>query len=225
MCVVEAKGFAGGICVMWKFGLMCQQMEYNKNLIAIKVSDAFCSWLLVGFYGPPYLAKKQKAWGNLMVLLESCQLPWVCIGDFNFTTNDQEILGGNKGGARSSATNYLKELIFEFGAIDLGYSGKPFTWARGRWGSSAIKRRLDRGIASISWRLAFPKATVSHLGAINSNHAPILLNTNPEDSFAHRPFRFEAAWIRNNGCNSVMEKAWESISSGTAFSKLYVGAF
>nr|POE60828.1 hypothetical protein CFP56_39840 [Quercus suber] len=149
MCVVEAKGSAGG------------------------------------FYNPPYLAKKQKAWGNLMALLELCQLPWVCI------------------------------------AIDLGYSGKSFTWARGRWRSFAIKRRLDRGIATILWRLAFLKATVSHLGAINSDHAPILLNTNLEDSFAHQPFQFEAAWIKDNGCNSVVEKAWESVSSSTAFSRLY----
>nr|POE71798.1 hypothetical protein CFP56_65790 [Quercus suber] len=145
MCVVEAKSFAGGICIMWKSDLMCQQVEHNKSLIVIKV----------------------------------------CIGDFNFTTNDNEFLGRNKGEAGSLANNYLKELIFEFGAIDLGYLGNSFTWARGSWGSSAIKRRLDRGIASISWRLAFPKAAVSHLGAINSNHALILLNTNPENNFAH----------------------------------------
>ncbi|KAL4603073.1 hypothetical protein ACB092_10G099500 [Castanea dentata] len=145
MCVVEAKGITGCICVMWKVGFMIHQVEYNKNLIAVKVFDALCSWLLVGFYGPPYPAKKQK--------------------------------------------------------------GNTFTWARGRWGSSAIKRRLDRAIASISWRLAFPKAVVAHLGAINSDHAPILLDTKPEESFTHRPFRFEATWIRDNGCNSVVEKA------------------
>ena len=75
-----------------------------------------------------------------------------------------------------------------------------------QWASSAIKRRLDRGIASISWRLAFPKASVSHLGAINSDHTPILLDTNPDDSFAHRPFRFEAAWVRDNGCIFVVER-------------------
>ena len=62
MCVVDAKGIVGGICVMWKAGLMIQQVEYNKNLIAIEVSDTLCSCLLVGFYGPPYPAKKQKAW-------------------------------------------------------------------------------------------------------------------------------------------------------------------
>lgn len=68
-----------------------------------------------------------------MALLESCQCPWVCLGDFNFTVNDNEVLGKNRGGAGSSTTNYLKELIFESRAIDLGYSGNAFTWARGRW--------------------------------------------------------------------------------------------
>lgn len=155
---------------------------------------------------PPYFSKKHKAWENLMALLNSCNCPWVCIGDFNFTTTNNKVLSGSKGGG-SSSTNYLKDLIYEFGAVDLGYFGNIYTWARGQWGSSAIKRRLDKGIASISWRLAFPNASVTHLGAINSDHTPILLDTNPEDGFAHRPFKFEAAWVRENGCNSVVEKA------------------
>ena len=40
ICVVEAKGIASGIYVMWKSSLSIYQVEYNKNLIALKVSDA-----------------------------------------------------------------------------------------------------------------------------------------------------------------------------------------
>ncbi|XP_065624109.1 uncharacterized protein LOC136065133 [Quercus suber] len=140
-----------------------------------------------------------------MAFINSCLCPWVCIYDFNFTTNDKEILGGNRSG-ESLAINYLKEFIFEFNAIDLGFSG--------------IKRRLDKGIASISWHLAFPSAAMAHLGALKSNHTPILLDTNPKDSIAHRPFRFKAAWIRDSGCNSIMEKAWNVQARGPAFFKL-----
>lgn len=42
MCVVETKGIAGGICIMWKFGLSIHQVDYNKNLVAFKVSDMVC---------------------------------------------------------------------------------------------------------------------------------------------------------------------------------------
>nr|POE78759.1 hypothetical protein CFP56_65080 [Quercus suber] len=130
---------------------------------------------------------------------------WACIGAFNFIINDEEQFGGKKGGP--SSTNYLKELLFELNAVDLGYSGNKFTWARGKWGNSAIRRRLDKGVANISWRLAYLKATITHLGAIKSDHAPILLDTNPCDSFAHRPFRFEAIWLRNENCSAVIENA------------------
>ena len=102
----------------------------------------------------------------------------------------------------------------------MGCSGSKFTWAKGSWGNSAIRRRLDRGIANISWRLAFPRASIAHLRAINSDHAPLLLDTNPKDSFAHKPFCFEAAWIRDNSCNSIMEKAWNERVTGSAMVKL-----
>ena len=127
MCVVEAKGLADGICMMWRSGITIQKVEFNKNLIAVKVADAMRSWLLVGFYDPPYPTKKQKAWENLMALLESYNCPWACLGDFNFTLEDNEISTKGSRGARDSKNNFLKELVFEYGAIDLGYSGNAYT--------------------------------------------------------------------------------------------------
>ena len=111
--------------------------------------------------------------------------------------------------------------MFKFNAVDLGYSGNKFTWARGKWGKAAIKRRLDKGMASISWRLAFPKAVISHLGVIKSDHTPILLDTNPSDSFAHRPFKFEAVRLRDERCNNVIENTWNANVAGLDFTKLY----
>ena len=111
--------------------------------------------------------------------------------------------------------------MFEFGAIDLGYSGSKFTWPKRNWGNTAIKRRLDRGIANISWRLAYPKAAISHLEAIKSNHTPILWDTNPNEEFPHRPFRFEAVWLKDDSCVPVIENAWNTEPLGFKFIKLY----
>ena len=94
-------------------------------------------------------------------------------------------------------------------------------WVRGKWGKASIKRRLDRGIANISWRLAFPKATISHLGIINSDHAPILLDTNPNDSFAHVSFRFEVVWLKDERCSAVTKNAWKIKALGSDFIRLY----
>ncbi|XP_075640416.1 uncharacterized protein LOC142612185 [Castanea sativa] len=141
------------------------------------------------------------------------------MGDFNCILNEDVQIGSCKGS--TSTTNYLKELMFNLSFIDLGYSGNKFTCAKGKWGNASIKRRLDKGVASISWRLAYPKATISHLSDINSNHAPILLDTCPTDSFAHRPFHFEAVWLRDKGCRLVIEDAFSREVFGSDFVKLY----
>ena len=184
--VVDAKNTAGGLCLMWKSSVSISLVDFSKDLIAVKVSDAIYNWILVGFYRPSYASKKKMAWENLFVLLESIHIPWVCVRDINFTTSEDEKFGGKKGSF--SQKNYLQELIFEFGVIDLSFLGSKFTWAKGRRCNSAIKRRLDKAIASMVWRLAYPKATISHLRAIRSNHTPILLDSNSVTSFAHRPF-------------------------------------
>ena len=123
--VIEAKGSAGGLCMMWWDNDIVEVLEYNKNLIVVQVSDNLCKWVLVGFYGPTYPAKKAKAWGNLSALLESFSCPWICMGDFNYTLHQDERVSGSKGS--SSTTNHLKDLMFEFEAIDLGSSSNKFT--------------------------------------------------------------------------------------------------
>ena len=67
-CVVEDKGSAGGLCMLWKYGVDLKEVEFNKDLIAVKVDDQCVEWLFVGFYGPSYYSKKKKAWGNLFAL-------------------------------------------------------------------------------------------------------------------------------------------------------------
>jgi hypothetical protein len=213
--IVEATGRAGGICMAWSNALKVEVLEFNSHIIAITIHDNQCSWSLIGFYGPPYKTKRRKAWENLYALLESLDGPRICFGDFNEMVDSIEKEGGRIG--CSSAPNYLKNMLFDLGAIDLGFSSNKFTWTNKRWGPNCIRERLDRGIANISWRLAFPEAAILHLGVIKFNYAPILLDTNPSNPFTSRPFRFEAAWARDSGCYRVIEEAWkENVRGQTA---------
>ena len=72
----------------------------------------------------------------------------------------------------------------------------------------------------MSWRLAFPKATIHHLGAINSDHCTILLDTQLVDHYVPRPFRFEVAWTRDTKCYGVIDEAWKEEVGGSNFLKL-----
>uniref|UniRef100_A0A2N9FNE5 RNase H type-1 domain-containing protein n=1 Tax=Fagus sylvatica TaxID=28930 RepID=A0A2N9FNE5_FAGSY len=187
--VVSTSGKAGGICLMWSSSMDVQVLEFNYCTIAITIREEYCSWSLIGFYGPPYYAKRRKAWGNLHALLQSINGPWMCFGDFNYVVEESEKEGGNRGS--TSTLNFLKELLFELEAIDLGFSGNLFRWWNKRWGRGAIRERLDREISNPSWRLAFPKASVFHLGAINSDHAP------------------------DPRCGGVIKEAWKSKVTGS----------
>ena len=134
--IVSAKGKAGGIGLFWSNIVSTKIVEFDSRTIAITVRDEFCSWSLIGFYGPPYQAKRRKVWSNLHALLQSLNEPWMCFGDFNVVVEDSEKEGGIQGS--TSVSNFLKELLFDLSAIDLGYSGKQFTWWNKRWGRGAI---------------------------------------------------------------------------------------
>jgi hypothetical protein len=121
----------------------------------------------------------------------------------------KEKSGGRVGS--NSALNYLSSLMFELGAVDLGYAGAKFTWCNKQWGRGSIRERLDRGIANMEWRMEFPRANVLHLGAVNSDHCPLLIDTNPIDVRCPRPFRFEAMWAEDARCYGVIDKAWKKI--------------
>jgi hypothetical protein len=216
---VDAVGKAGGICMLWNYNVQAEIMDFESHLIALKITDVFGCWTLAGFYGPPYKTKQSKAWVNLHAFLDSIVGPWLCMGDFNTITMDSEKEGGRAG--NSSSTNFLNDLMFDLGAIDLGFTGNKFTWSNKRWGRGSIRERLDRGIANVNWRMTFPKAVIYHLGAINSDHSPLLLDTNPLDIHCPRPFRFIAAWIRDSRCAEIVHGAWQKSFFGCDSFKLF----
>jgi hypothetical protein len=143
----------------------------------------------------------------------------MCFGDFNLTLCDEEKVGGKRGSG--STPNLLQEIMFEFGAVDLGFTGSNFTWCNKRWGRGCIRQRLDRGIANMHWRLAFPRVAIYHLGAVNSNHNPLLIDSNLEDCLAPRSFRFKAMWAKDPRCYDVIDGAWQVNVNGLACFRLY----
>ncbi|PON60243.1 LOW QUALITY PROTEIN: hypothetical protein PanWU01x14_154150, partial [Parasponia andersonii] len=75
---------------------------------------------------------------------------------------------------RSNKRNLGDFVLFDFGAIDLGFAGNSFTW-NNRQDGTHIRECIDRAICSTWWKLLYKKPGVVHLtmSSLASNQCPI----------------------------------------------------
>ncbi len=83
--------------------------------------------------------------------------------------------------------------------------------------------RLDRGVSTSEWRLLFPDACVRNLPFAFSDHHAVMVDF--EARVERSPpkkhlFRFEAAWIKREGCEDVIREAWSLPQSGSRMFQL-----
>lgn len=137
----------------------------------------------------------------------SCLGSWICLGDFNKVLSQTEKKGSRL--VASPSTGGLHNFILNMGLVDIEFVGNLFTWCNGRHG--LILEHLDRAMANRDQRTLFPQATLHHLPRNASDHAPIFLDTQGENSSGPRLFRFEPFWTKDNSCkgdSKCLEIQW-----------------
>lgn len=88
-------------------------------------------------YGPPYKNLCNNFWHAMDNLGLCYNDPWICIGDFNAIISPNDKLGRRP--FDSFSYNLFSDFMDDFGMIDLGFNGNPFTWSNHRQDSSLIK--------------------------------------------------------------------------------------
>ena len=95
------------------------------------------------------------------------------------------------------------------GLMDIDLIGNNFTWVRRAVGTPTMMKRLDRALASLSWRHLFPEAYIEVLGKLHSDHFSLLLRCDGQQLVrGERPFRFLAAWTTHPDYDAVVNSAW-----------------
>uniref|UniRef100_A0A803P4L2 Reverse transcriptase n=1 Tax=Cannabis sativa TaxID=3483 RepID=A0A803P4L2_CANSA len=69
---------------------------------------------------------------------------------------------------------------------------------------------------SADWCLNFPKATVLLHPIMASDHAPVVLDTQPITQKLHYPFRFLEVWTGDSRCGAIIKDAWSKLCYGQA---------
>ncbi|KAK8571339.1 hypothetical protein V6N13_103466 [Hibiscus sabdariffa] len=115
----------------------------------------------------------------------------------------------------NSTDQALSNMVFNYGLMDLGFSGPTFTWYSG---SRAV--RLDRCLGNKAWFSHFPNSVLHHLIRMKSDHQPLLLQT---ATVTHSPrsqhFKYFSGWNLHPAFKQFVEEAWRSDLPITEHSK------
>ncbi|KAH7839880.1 hypothetical protein Vadar_009914 [Vaccinium darrowii] len=218
---VDPTGLAGGLAVFWKSTSNVEVKRACSWFIDVQITDVRDneSWRLVNVYfsSKPEIRKAQ--WEVFLEYKRCLGDSWCLWGDMNCVLNSEE----KKGGLDPAywTTSKFQDFIDQCNLIDLGFTGYPFTWRNNREGEGYIQERLDRALATQSWRTKFAQATVEHIDAVGSDHNALLLCLDPGQTHRHSLFRFDARWVQDDEMATVVENAWKTPISGSRFFSVY----
>ena len=162
----------GGLVLLWKQDIRVIVEDSSRYCIDVLIEkNTPQEWRFTGFYFELVTTRRHKAWTKLQTLNDKPHIPWLCAGDFNEITRQEEKMGGV-----THENSQMQPFIDECGFMDLGFIGPKFTWSRHYTNGHSIWKRLDRGLATNLWFLRFLGARVHHLPCLSSNHCPLLIN-------------------------------------------------
>ncbi|KAI3467460.1 hypothetical protein Pfo_024123 [Paulownia fortunei] len=121
----------------------------------------------------------------------------------------------------SKTQSHMSKKIDTLGICDSGFVGHPYTWSNKFFGLANIQLRLDMFLANSNLRLLFPRACVSHLPSIASDHSPLLLLTHTDLDVGLKPFHFEEMWLRDESCEEIVSSSWKVSISGSFLFRLH----
>ncbi|XP_019163494.1 PREDICTED: uncharacterized protein LOC109159838 [Ipomoea nil] len=210
---VDSVRRKGGLCLLWRRNNCARLLNYSQNHIDLEVSlPNGRPWRLTCFYGYPNRDRRRASWDFLRSLKGASDLPWVVLGDFN------DILMQSEKRGRLPHPNGLLEgfgdALDDCGLMTLPMVGYPFTWERFKGTVDWVEERSDRVVTCADWRELFDRARVFNLQTDLSDHSALFLDIyGVAPSIRPRGFKFENAWLLDDGCRAVVEDEW-SVSAG-----------
>lgn len=213
---VNRVGLSGGLALLWREDIDVTLQTFSRRHIDVVIEEKALNrrWRFTGFYGHPETSKRNLSWQLLKKLASYPLLPWVCMGDFNKILEFNE-----KEGGRFRPWNQIRDfrcVLEDCGLADLGYIGNKFTWVNHHEDNSWTRLRLDRGVATSTWKTIFSEAQIFHLETVASDHSLILLDwadtrmgsARPINYKHKKPFRFEQNWAKADECGRIIKQIW-----------------
>jgi hypothetical protein len=215
MIVKNPEGRSRGIALFWKRSVNVSLRSVGRRHIDIDTTNGDGRmWRMTGIYGESQGDLKPETWRTMRTLKQQHQdgRPWLCLGDFNEILSNSEKAGGVP--RPQSCMDSFRNTLQFCELADLGFEGDLYTWRNhSKNVETYMSERLDRATASSEWCALYPNFRVVHGDTYHSDHRPIIVYLDEEaissTCIAKGPFRFEARWLQEEGCDEVIEKAWK----------------
>ncbi|XP_031106177.1 uncharacterized protein LOC116010810 [Ipomoea triloba] len=167
-------------------------------------------WRMTCYYGYPERSRRREAWDFLRSLADRSALPWVVIGDFNDLQYQHEKRGGNP--HPNSLLRGFGEAMEDCELIQLPLRGYQYTWERGKGSEEWMEEKLDKVFATSGWCGQLEDACVENILTRTSDHSALFLSPLGEGGRGggrRKGFKFEMAWLLDEGCMEVVQSAWQ----------------
>lgn len=170
----------------------------------MKVSYGINTWACTCLYASLVPTARLTLWYHFSSLSLNIHEPWLMIGDFNEIISTGDVRGCN---FHSNRVDAMLRMMENCNMVDLPTSGGKFTWHSNCRGHRQVAKKIDCGIANVSWRLHFLKSYNELLCSSRSDHNPLLLRFGAiPQVHGTWPFRFEAAWITHPNYLQIVQK-------------------
>ena len=137
---------------------------------------------------------------------------WLVVGDFNEAMWDFEHLSATPRGESQMVA--FRDTLEICGLVDLGFVGLQFTYDNKRAGFANVQVRLDRAVATNTWRNLFAFSSVTHVPSPCSDHVALVIKgaANP-GSARTKQRRYAVFCERDLMLPEVIKDAWEAVGS------------
>jgi len=152
----EARGFSGGIWLLWnRTDLQIQLIRNDSHFLHVQVKDKDNDpWLLTVVYASPRDHERGDTWNNLRDVARSIHEPWLMMGDFNEIASPDEKKGGTQVDLRRCL--HFADWINDCNLMDVNTVGTKFTWRGPKWnGYDRVFKKLDCVLCNVDWRLRY----------------------------------------------------------------------
>lgn len=151
-----------------------------------------------------------KLWSDL-ALLNTLDIPWALLGDFNNIQSLSESSGGR--GTWTNDMQMFKDFLSNTGLTDLRAAGPHHTWCNNQE-NYPISRKLDRILGNHSWFSTQQNSHALFTPWGLSDHCAGILQLHSLRAANHKQFAFFNFWLDHPDFLSTVQEAWNVQISG-----------